>query len=156
MNELTKIDEFFNKQNTNEIKNISLFKTTDGYELFYKYNISKIKEFYQVTYKYNYTVKNFSSLINAFSYCIFDHRNKINMANRVETLDEILKGVNFEIIRYNDLLASTKKVDDKLIYAAKLNECVYKKKRVKKEISKYVDESIKWQEKQLNIKNQFK
>lgn len=152
MNELTKIDEFFNKQNTNQIKNISLFKTADGYELFYKYNITKIEEFYQVTYKYSYTVKNFSSLINAFSYCIFDHRNKISMANRIESLDTVLKGVNFEIIRYNDLMTSSKIVDDKLIYAAKLNESLNKKKKIKKEIGRYIDESIKWQEKQLNSK----
>jgi hypothetical protein len=153
MNEFNKIDDFFKNQNTPEIQNVSLFRNGNGYELFYKYNIKKIDNLFEVSYKFNYTVKYFSSLLNAFSYCIFDHRNKIPMAQKIENLDFSLRSLNFEVIRYHQLISNTKLSDETLIYSAKLNESMVKLSSVKKEISYYTKESINWQEKQFKLKN---
>jgi hypothetical protein len=153
MNEFNKIDDFFKNQNTSEIQNVSLFRNGNGYELFYKYNIKKIDNLFEVSYKFNYTVKYFSSLLNAFSYCIFDHRNKIPMAQKIENLDFSLRSLNFEVTRYNQLISNTKSSDETLIYSAKLNESTAKLSSVKKEIAYYINESINWQEKQFKLKN---
>ena len=155
MNELNKIDDFFKNQNTSEIQNVSLFRTNNGYELFYKYNIKKIDNLFEVSCKFNYTIKYFSSLLNAFSYCIFDHRNKIPMAQKIENLDFSLRSLNFEVSRYNQLISKTNLSDEILIYSAKLNESMVKLSSVKKEISSYVNESINWQEKQFKLKNKY-
>lgn len=153
MTDLKKIDNFFNNQNISELKNVSLFKTSTGYELFYRYNIDKTENVFKVSNKFNFTIKYFSSLINAFSYCVFDHRNKIQIANAIENLDTSVQSLNFEIKRLNHLLTKKIPISEKLIYSAKLSESVIKLKQVNKEMSFHVNKSIEWQKNQFNLKN---
>lgn len=153
MTDIKKIDNFFNNQNISELKNVSLFKTPTGYELFYRYNIDKTENVFKVSNKFNFTIKYFSSLINAFSYCVFDHRNKIQIANAIENLDTSVQSLNFEIKRLNHLLNKKIPISEKLIYSAKLSESVIKLKQVNKEMSFHVNKSIEWQKNQFNLKN---
>lgn len=150
MNKINKIDYFFENNYTNELKNISMFITDNGYELFNKYEIKRINDFFRVNIKHSFTEKTFSNLINAFSYCILDHRNKIIKSQQVEKLDEELKGLNFSILRYRNLLTKSIPLDEKTVYVAKLNESMLKKNKVKKDLHEYIKEVLIWQEAQFN------
>ena len=73
-----KIADFLTREYNANNAEISIFKNQDGsYELFNKYIINKINNRYQVNKKVSYTSKNFSTLKNAVTWCIFDKRNKI-------------------------------------------------------------------------------
>lgn len=150
MNRINKIDYFFENNYTNDLKNISMFVNESGYELFNKYTITKIQDYYKITIKYTFTEKTFSNLINAFSFCVLDHRNKILKSQKVEQLDEELKGLNFSILRYQNLIAKSIPLDDKTVYVAKLNESMLKKNKVKKDLNEYIKEVLNWQEAQFN------
>jgi hypothetical protein len=147
---LNKIEKFFNTSLSEEVKNFCMFKTDNGYELFCRYEVFKQNGLFHVRQKYNYTEKTFSSLINAFSWCVFDHRNKILKANALEKLDNYLNSANFDITLYSKLLTTKNlSIESESLYLNKLNEGELKKKRIEKEINFYNKEAILWQEKQL-------
>lgn len=153
MNKINKIDYFFEHNYTNELKNISIFLHENGYELFNKYEIIRSGDYYKVNVKYTFTEKVFSTLINAFAYCILDHRNKILKSQKVEQLDEELKSLSFSILRYKNLLTKQISIDEKTVFVAKLNESMLKKNKVKKDLNEYIKEVLLWQNAQFN---QFK
>lgn len=150
MNKINKIDYFFEHNYTDELKNISIFATEKGYDLFHKYEIVKINDYYVVKVKHTFTEKTFFNLINAFAYCILDHRNKIIKSQRVERLDEELKGLTFAIHRYKNLLSKEIPLDEKTIFVAKLNESMLKKNKVKKDLNEFINEVLHWQEAKFN------
>ena len=150
MNKINKIDYFFEHNYTDELKNISIFTNENGYELFSKYEVVKNDEFYTVKIKYTFTEKYFYNLINAFAYCIFDHRNKIIKSQQVEKLDEELKGLSFSILRYKNLLSKKIPLEEKTVYVAKLNESMLRKNKVKKDLNQFIKEVLIWQEAQFN------
>lgn len=150
MNKINKIDYFFEHNYTDELKNISIFTNENGYELFSKYEVVKNDEFYTVKIKYTFTEKYFYNLINAFAYCIFDHRNKIIKSQKVEQLDEELKGLSFSILRYKNLLSKKIPLEEKTVYVAKLNESMLRKNKVKKDLNQFIKEVLIWQEAQFN------
>lgn len=157
MNDINKIDYFFEHYYTADLKNISMFKIDDGYELFNKYMINKVGVYYNISHKNSYTNKTFFSLLNAFAYCIYDHRNKIIKSQQVEIMDAELKSLDFSIARYKHLISKKIPFDNKTVYIAKLNESMLRQNKVKKDLDFYIKESLNWQDSQFNqFKNKYK
>lgn len=146
-----KIADFLTREyNTNNAE-ISIFKNQDGsYELFNKYIINKINNRYQVNKKVSYTSKNFSTLKNAVTWCIFDKRNKIRESIRIEYLDKMIDSKNVAIELHTRLINKSSSIENTLIYFAKLTDEEAKKKILLKELSGFITESKLWQNERFN------
>ena len=78
-----------------------------------------------------------------------DKRNKVVDRNRVTELDMLLEGTKSTIELQQVLTRKAKDDETKLIYFSKLNEALLKKKQIVSEITKYIDDTKKWQERQF-------
>lgn len=146
---LNKINSFFSTDLEKSMANIMIMQNDDGtYELFNKYIISTEHADVVVKSKYTHTVKKFSSLPIAVTWCIFDKRNKIAELNRVEYLDQMLSGLNYSITLHKKLFKNNK--DMTFISLAKLSQDLYKKKLLNTELMEYIAESKIWQLKQFS------
>ena len=124
-----------------------------NYELFDRYIISKnTANEIQVRFKHSHTVKQFSALPIAVSWCIFDKRNKISETQRIEYLDTILSGLNSSILVHRKSLNTRKDEESKYISLAKLSEDEHKKKVLNKELAKLILDSKQYQLRQFGQK----
>lgn len=150
---LQKIEKFFNNELLGNLDNVSIFKNNDGsYEIFNRYYILPNKEGYKITMKHLMDEKTFSSLKNAVTWCIFDSRNKINQANRIEYLDRMISGISVSISMHKKLINTSIDLENKLIYISKLSQEEVKRKQMLREITSYVNESSAWQTKKFATK----
>ena len=95
---LNKLDSFFSADLEKTVADVIILQhSTGGYELFNKYDLYKENNFVKVMVRYTHTIKEFSSLKVAMSWCIYDKRNKITEAKRLEQLDQLLTGINVAI-----------------------------------------------------------
>lgn len=148
---LNKINSFFSTDLEKSMANVMIMQNDDGsYELFDKYIISTEDSNVIVKSKYTHTVKNFSSLPVAVTWCIFDKRNKIIELNRVEYLDRMIAGLNSSILVHKKIFKNNK--DMAFISLAKLSQDSYKKKLLSTELMEYIKESKIWQLKQFSKK----
>lgn len=149
-----KLDSFFSTDLEKTVADIIILENANGgYELFNKYDLYKKNNFVKVVVRHTYTVKEFSSLKIAVSWCIFDKRNKIVEAKRLEQLDQLLTGISVSIHAHKKTLAVSSNIDHKLIVSAKLSNDQHKKKLLIHEISGLIQNSKNWQLGQFN-KNQ--
>ena len=118
-----KIYDFFNKDFIKNISDIAIIKHDDGcYELFDTYLIQGAKnDGYKISVKNTFTEVFFYSLKNAVTWCIFQKRNKIREANRIEHLDKSLESIRNMIVWHKKLIEKVKDSEIKLIYLAKLS-----------------------------------
>lgn len=143
---IEKITTFLSKELFHNMKDVAIFKNDDGtYEFFNRYNITESKDGYVVQLKYNSVTKNFSSLKNAVTWCIFENRNKFDRASRIEHLDRMLGGTELSIDLHKRLIKKASTVESKLIYLAKLSEEQIQRKNMLKEMAFYISESKQWQ-----------
>lgn len=148
---MDKINSFFSIDLEKTVSNIMIIKNEVGnYELFNKYIILLENDTVVVQTKYTHTIKNFSSLPIAVTWCIFDKRNKILETKRIEQLDQMLTSLNSSIILHKKMFNGNK--DTNFISLAKLSEDLYKKKILRNELDGYVKESKIWQLKQFSQK----
>lgn len=146
---LNKINSFFSTDLEKSMANVMIMQNDDGtYELFNKYIISIENSDVVVKSKHTHTIKKFSSLPVAVTWCIFDKRNKITELNRVEYLDQMLSGLSYSITLHKKLFKNNK--DTTFISLAKLSQDVYKKKLLNNELMEYIAESKIWQLKQFS------
>ena len=103
-----KIYDFFNKDFIKNISDIAILKHDDNcYELFDKYLIQGSKnEGYTVTVKHSFTEVSFYTLKNAVTWCIFQKRNKIREANRIEHLDKSLESIRNMIVWHKTFIGN--------------------------------------------------
>lgn len=136
------------------LEDVIIFQNIDGsYELFNTYRIAKtIKNDYVVTMKSTFTTYTFNDLKHAVAWCTFDKRNLLYQSERILYLDNLLAGIEVDILLHTKIFKNTKNSDDKLIFLAKLSEDKLKKKQFVDELYTYINDSKRWQIKRFNRK----
>lgn len=147
-NLIQKVYNFFNTDLEKTVQNVIMLQDDCGnYELFNKYYLKIENNLVTVSSKHSYTVKQFSTLPIAVTWCIFDKRNKIIESKRIEYLDNLLIGIESSILVHKKMIS--KNHEDKFIALAKLSQEQHKKQSILTEIKKYIKESKIWQLKQF-------
>ena len=136
-----------------DLQDIVVYQEKDGsYNLYSVYHITKEDGYFKVTAPSVQHPMLFNSLKNSVTWCSFDKRCKIDVSKRIYELDRRLAGIETDIILHQNLVSKAKKIDDKLVYLAKLGEEKIKRKQMKDELQSYVTESVNWQHKRFNRK----
>ena len=136
-----------------DLQDIVVYQEQDGsYNLYSVYQITKEDGYFKVTAPSVQHPLIFNSLKNSVTWCSFDKRCKIHVSKRIHELDQRLAGIETDIIIHQTLVSKAKKIDDKLVYLAKLGEEKIKRKQMKEELQGYVVESVNWQNKRFNRK----
>ena len=148
---LHKLEKTVSKMDMNRLSEISIMQGQDGsYFLFNKYTIRKNNDCFIVIKDYVAGTKSFNILKNAVAWCTFDQQNIIYESNRIFTLDNNLASVDSEIQIHQNLAKKAKKLEEKLIYLAKMGEEKMERKQITEELAGYVTSSKIWQNKRLN------
>ena len=133
-----KVEKFLEKEFKSKVGKLVLYDQNGDYLIFGKYVIKKLpKGEYLVKLKGTATEKTFYKLKNAVTWCVFDHRNIITTSARICSLDQQLYSTEAVIELHQKLFKTTKNMDSKLIYLAKLNEEKIKKNYINFELNQY-------------------
>ena len=150
---INKIQKKIPKDFLVDLQDIVVYQENDGsYNLFGIYEITKENGYFRVNSPSIQRPMLFNSLKNSVTWCSFDKRCKIDVSKRIFELDQRLAGIETDIILHQNLASKAKKIDDKLVYLAKLGEEKIKRKQMKDELQSYVIESVNWQNKRFNRK----
>jgi hypothetical protein len=148
---LRKLEKTVFKMDFDKVSELSIMQGPDGsYFLFNKYTINKIDDYYVVTKDSVAGTKSFNILKNAVAWCTFDKQNIFYEANRILELDNKLASVDSEIQVHQSLAKKAKKLEEKLIYLAKMGEEKMERKQITDELAGYVTSSKIWQNKRLS------
>ena len=148
------LDKLMKPNIIGDLEDVIIFQNNDGsYELFNIYHINKTdKDDYIVTMLTTFTTHQFNTLKNAVAWCTFDKRNLLQQANRILILDNLLAGLELDILIHTKIFKNSKNSENKLISLAKLNEDKLKKSRFTDELHKYIYDSKRWQTNRFNRK----
>jgi hypothetical protein len=94
----------------------------------------------------------FFTLKNAVAWCSFDKRVRVSDCKRIFQLDHTLAGIETSIAQHRRLSKNSKKIDEELIYLAKLGEEQLKRKQMQDELTGYIQQSRYWQNQKFNTK----
>jgi hypothetical protein len=148
---LHKLTKTISNAEIEKLSELAIMQGPDGsHLLFNKYSIKKDKFYYNVEVSNVAGIKSFNILKNAVSWCTYDKQNKIYESNRIFDLDTKLASIDAEIQVHQNLAKKAKKLEEKLIYLAKLGEEKMEKKQITEELAGYVTSSKIWQEKRFN------
>lgn len=141
MNNQLKIENFLKKEFNSNLKDICIIQSEDGsFELFNEYVIRKqTNGLYNVSPLYIISSHQFTSLKNAFTWCIFHKYKRFKDTKRIEELDLLLSSVNVTLFQQKKLLLKSKDLENKLIYNAKIHEEKIKKNIMLKELTNYIN-----------------
>jgi hypothetical protein len=141
--DINKLEKFFNKELTSELKDVMIINDGDNnYELFGKYYISPMSSgYFKVTVKTSYDTHDFASVKNAVAWCTFDNAKKYSEANRIKDLDLRLCSMEVDLAIHKKMVKNTKDSNNKWIYIIKLQEDTLKKKMMLREINSYINTS---------------
>lgn len=151
----TKVEKFFAKELTKNLKDIMIVRNDDGsYDLFGKYKvIIDTQGNYKVHVldsKKDVIPQVFASLKHAVTWCVFEKHNKYTYIRRVQELDEALSSLNVAIAQHKKLILKSSTEEDRAIFYAKLVEEKLKKKALVTELESYITTSKKWQSKRFD------
>ena len=140
---VAKVTSFLSRELIKNMGDVAIFKNKNGsYELFNRYIIADDgNETYSINRINGSDKKVISSLKNAVSWCILTNRHKYDKAGRISHLDGMLGGVELSINIHKSLLKSSKNLESKMIYLAKLGEEQAKRRNMLQEITACVNES---------------
>ena len=148
---LRKLEKTVFKMDFDKVSELSIMQGHDcSYFLFNKYTINKIDDYYVVTKDSVAGTKSFNILKNAVAWCTYDKQNIFYEANRILELDNKLASVDSEIQVHQNLAKRAKKLEEKLIYLAKMGEEKMERKQITEELAGYVSSSKIWQNKRLS------
>jgi hypothetical protein len=151
---LRKLTKAIPESEMKRLSELSIIQGPDGsYFLFSKYSIKKNNGYYVVEMDKIAGNKSFNVLKNAVAWCTYDKRNNIYDTNRIYDLDNKLSSIDAAILVHQRLAKKAKKLEEKLIYLAKLGEEKMEKKQIVEELDRYVESSKIWQSKQFNMKS---
>lgn len=151
---IRKLTKTIPESDMKRLSELSIIQGPDGsYFLFSKYSIKKNNGYYVVEIDKIDGIKSFNVLKNAVAWCTYDKRNSIYESNRIYNLDNKLSSIDSEITVHQQLAKKAKKLEEKLIYLAKLGEEKMVKKQILDELDSYVESSKIWQTKQFNTKS---
>jgi len=148
---LEKMNSFFYNEITTKLSNVFIFKDDENsYLLYDRYYLTRTKSGINVTLKYGNKDKVFNTFHNAIAWCIFDKRNKIDIANRIEYLDQMIAGIDAATIMHKKIIDHKNDLDSKYVAIAKMSENKHKRKIFSTELSRYINDSKDWQMKQFS------
>jgi len=151
---LRKLTKSIPEAEMKKLSELSIVQGPDGsYFLFSKYSIRKNNGHYIVELDKIAGTKSFNVLKNAVAWCTFDKRNNIYESNRILELDNKLASVDAAILVHQKLAKKAKKLEEKLIFLAKLGEEKMERKQITEELDGYVNTTKIWQSKQFNAKS---
>lgn len=136
-----KVAKFIFDEMNSSLSNVLLLKdeSENEYFLFNRYFIKEVSRgCFEVIFLYNDEKTIFNSLKNAVCFCIFDKANKFNETKNIKQLDLSLASIEVSIGQLKKLVKKTKDTSLKLIYIAKLNEEILRKKRMKQQLLGYL------------------
>lgn len=152
-----KFDKIVTSDEIKNLQSISIFEiTTNKYLVFGKYYIyKKSKNNVDVLTYGGDLIHSFSNLRNAICWCIYDIRGRYNSCNRIIALDRNISSEEVQISVHERLFKKSKKMEDKLIFLAKLNEEKLKRKEMYNELEEYIHHSDIWQKKKYRLKTEY-
>jgi hypothetical protein len=149
-----KLTKKISKEVLDTLGDLSVIQNSDGsYHLFNKYNIQKVNDTYVIQMDKIAGNKIFYVLKNAVTWCTYDKKNNIYESNRIFDLDKKLASLDTSILVHQRLAKNTKKMDDKLMYLAKLGEEKMQHRILSEELTAYVESARIWQNKRFNVKS---
>lgn len=147
---IAKLTDFFSKEISHGSGGISIFRNDDGsYQVFNTYTLLNHEFGCVVNSRTNDKSLLFASAKTAITWCIFEKRNKIQIADRISHLDQMITGIDISIGMHRRLIKKSKDYNSRLIYLAKLTEEQEKRKQMIKELDKYINDSKVWQTKKF-------
>lgn len=151
MNLEQKIESFLQKELNSDLKEILVCKCKDGsFELFDEYKIiPQTDGLFKVSLIKLVRDHIFSSLKNAFIWCVFHKYNRFLETKRIEQLDLLLNSLDIILAQQKRLLAKTTDLQQKYIYSTKISEGKIKKNMMLKELNAYINISKHWQSKKF-------
>ena len=154
---ILKIQNLLPEKELESLQKILIYQETDGsYKAYGTYSITKnIDGIYTVSVKGTYTEKNFYKLKNALAWCSFDKRMMYRESNRLHQLDQLVFGVDTEIQIHSRLMKKAKNEESTLIYLSKLLQNKAKKRSFTNEITNYIGDYQRWQNKMFNTKPSY-
>jgi len=154
--DINKISSIINNTVIKRLEDISVFQEDDGsYNMFGKYEIKKVNDSYHVTAVGGNFIHSFYKLRYAVCWCIFDRRNKFYDSKKIIELDRQLSSIDIDIQIHQRLLKKSKVVDERAIFACKLNEDKDRRARVLRELMSYVNISDQWQINRFRTKPEY-
>lgn len=138
-----KLNEFLSRIFVKDMLDVAIFRLDDGtLELFNKFKIEQKNECsWTVKKKTTFLEKQFSTLKNAVTWCIYEHRNNVHTTNKIEEIDRLLVMLESSIQLHKILIKKCNDYDTRMIYYAKLGDEEFKKQALLKELSKFITES---------------
>lgn len=154
-----KVENFIKKEINSKLSNVLLLKdsTLNEYFLFNKYFVKEVsKNLYEVFFTYSDKKYTFKSLKNAFCFCVFDKANKFTDSIKIQHLDMSLSSIDISIYQLKKILKKTKDFDQKMIFIAKLNNKLLRKKRIQGQLEYYINTANFWQYNKYREENTIK
>jgi hypothetical protein len=150
---ISRLEKTIGNNSIANLQDISVFKDSDGtYQLYNKYTITTVNSMYEVTGPSIIDKISFFTLKNAVAWCSFDKRVRVSDCKRIFQLDHTLAGIETSIAQHRRLSKNSKKIDEELIYLAKLGEEQLKRKQMQDELTGYIQQSRYWQNQKFNTK----
>ena len=144
------VKKIFYKSEINHLAESLIIENDVGYELYNKYQITKINEKFCVQKHNSHLNKTFYSLRNAVIWTTFDKRNYLMDSDIIARLDIQLEGLDTNIQIYKNLCDKSKNYEAKIVYFTKLSENRIKRKYVMEKIDTYSQQVKIWQNKIFN------
>ncbi len=150
---IKRVEKFFSTSYVNNLSKILIFQNENGeYELFNKYLITKENETFKIHFNSGTSIKLFSSLRHAVTWCVFDNKNKFSQAKRIEYLDKMIAGADVNITIHKRLIDRTNDLEHRLIYVSKLSQEQAKKQQMLEEVQDFILQSKRLQTKKFASK----
>ena len=87
------------------------------------------------------------------SWCIFDNKNKLNEANRLEQLDQKIDSLTASIKLHNTLIDTSSNIDNKMIYFSKMTQEEYTRNCLLHELNSLNNMVFYWQTQEFKSQN---
>jgi hypothetical protein len=158
MKNIEKLNELFEDGLTSDLMEVLITRDKQGkYSLFGKYTIIPIddKGFIAFTPKHLEEYE-FSTLVNAASWCTLHNAGRFKEAGRIVLLDLKLSSIKSDIENHIRLLKISKNQSTKFLYVVKLEEDLLRKNIMSEEINYHINSSKRIQEQKFHKSNRQK
>lgn len=143
------LKKLLGKDTISKLEETLIITDDDGYVLYGEYFIRKSITGYCVTKRHSFLEEEFYLLRNAVIYTGLSKWNKIIEAKHVLELDKVLQGTKAIEDLHKKLVEKTKKLDNKSLYYAKLQEDRVKKRILLETLDNYAKSVTDWQNKRF-------
>ncbi len=154
MTDATKLAYFISDELSSDLQEVMLTKDSSGkYYLFGKYVIVRRNNLYKVCCLKDTYVYDFCSLKTATAWCVLDNAGKHTEARRIENLDLRLSSIDVDIAVHKNKIKNSNNNFNTLISITKLQHDTQKRRYILSELSYYINNSKKIQDKNFRTKD---